>query len=71
MPVLIEGPSEQSPLILSGRLPGMAPDGIDGEVLVLSGEASPGSIVSCKVKKVHAYDIEVWETSVPEDSDSE
>jgi hypothetical protein len=49
----------------------MAPDGIDGEVLVLSGEASPGSIVSCKVKKVHAYDIEVWETSVPEDSDSE
>jgi ribosomal protein S12 methylthiotransferase len=71
MPVLIEGPSEQSPLILSGRLPGMAPDGIDGEVLVLSGEAASGSIVSCKVKKVHAYDIEVWETSVPEDNDSE
>jgi ribosomal protein S12 methylthiotransferase len=49
----------------------MAPDGIDGEVLVLSGEAASGSIVSCKVKKVHAYDIEVWETSVPEDNDSE
>ncbi len=71
MPVLIEGPSEQSPLILSGRLEGMAPDGIDGEVLVLSGEASQGSIVQCRVKRVHAYDVEVWETSVPEEESSE
>ncbi len=67
VPVLIEGPSEQSPLVLSGRLEGMAPDGIDGEVLVLSGEAAPGSIVPCRVKRVHAYDIEVWETSVLEE----
>ncbi len=71
MPVLIEGPSEQSPLILSGRLEGMAPDGIDGEVLVLSGEASRGSIVQCRVKRVHSYDVEVWETSVPEEESSE
>ena len=71
MPVLIEGPSEQSPLILSGRLEGMAPDGIDGEVLVLSGEASQGSIVQCRVKRVHSYDVEVWETSVPEEESSE
>ena len=71
MPVLIEGPSEQSSMILSGRLEGMAPDGIDGEVLVLSGEASQGAIVPCRVKKVHAYDIEVWETSVQEEDDSE
>ncbi len=67
LPVLIEGPSEQSPLILSGRTPAMAPDGIDGEVLVLSGQASPGEIVPCKVLRVHPYDLEVWEESVPED----
>lgn len=69
LPVLVEGPSEQSPLVLSGRLEGMAPDGIDGEVLILSGEAVPGSIIPCRVKKVHPYDVEVWETSVPEEID--
>ncbi|MHB1286262.1 MAG: 30S ribosomal protein S12 methylthiotransferase RimO [Leptospirales bacterium] len=69
VPVLIEGPSEQSPLVLSGRLPGMAPDGIDGEVLVLSGQASAGEIVPCKVLRAHPYDIEAWEESVPEDAE--
>ncbi|MHB1606478.1 MAG: 30S ribosomal protein S12 methylthiotransferase RimO [Leptospirales bacterium] len=68
LPVLIEGPSEQSPLVLSGRVPAMAPDGIDGEVLVLSGQASPGEIVLCKVLQAHHYDLEVWEESVPPDT---
>lgn len=67
LPVLIEGPSEQSPLVLSGRLSSMAPDGIDGEVLVLSGQASPGEIVLCKVLQAHHYDLEVWEEAVSED----
>jgi ribosomal protein S12 methylthiotransferase len=63
--VLIEGPSEQSPLVLSGRIETMAPDSIDGEVLVLSGLASVGEIVECRITKAHHYDLEAWEVSVP------
>lgn len=65
LPVLIEGPSEQSPLVLSGRISRMAPDSIDGEVLVLSGSASVGEIVDCRITKAHHYDLEAWEVSVP------
>jgi ribosomal protein S12 methylthiotransferase len=65
MPVLIEGPSEQSSLVLSGRIATMAPDSIDGEVLVLSGSASVGEIVDCRITKAHHYDLEAWEVSVP------
>lgn len=67
VPVLIEGVSEQSPMVLSGRLPSMAPDGIDGEALVLSGQAPSGAIVSCRVLRAHPYDVEVWEEGVDED----
>ena len=67
VPVLIEGPSEQSPLVLSGRLPSMAPDGIDGEALVLSGQAPAGSVVQCRILRAHPYDVEVWENGVEED----
>jgi ribosomal protein S12 methylthiotransferase len=66
LPVLIEGLSEQSDLVLSGRIMGMAPDGIDGEVLVLSGQGRPGDIVNCRIVKAHAYDLEAWEIGVPE-----
>lgn len=65
LPVLIEGPSDQSPLVLSGRIAQMAPDAIDGEVLVLSGEGAPGEIVFCEITKAHHYDLEAWEVSVP------
>lgn len=65
LPVLIEGPSEQSPLVLSGRIATMSPDSIDGEVLVLSGTASVGEIVECRITKAHPYDLEAWEISVP------
>ncbi|MHB1756045.1 MAG: 30S ribosomal protein S12 methylthiotransferase RimO [Leptospirillum sp.] len=65
LPILIEGPSEQSPLVLSGRIATMAPDSIDGEVLVLSGSASVGEIVECRITKAHPYDLEAWEISVP------
>ncbi len=53
-------------MILSGRTQGMAPDGIDGEVLVLSGQGKPGDIVECRVVKTHPFDLEVWEVGVPE-----
>lgn len=66
LPVLIEGLSEQSDLVLSGRIKGMAPDGIDGEVLVLSGQGRPGDIVDCRIVKAHPYDLEAWEIGVPE-----
>ncbi len=65
-PVLIEGLSEQSDLVLSGRIRGMAPDGIDGEVLVLSGQGRPGEIVDCRIVKARPYDLEAWEIGVPE-----
>ncbi len=66
MPVLVDGVSDQSELILSGRIKGMAPDGIDGEVLILSGQARPGEIVECRITKSHPYDLEAWEVGVPE-----
>jgi ribosomal protein S12 methylthiotransferase len=66
LPVLIEGLSEQSEMILSGRTMGMAPDGIDGEVLVLSGQGQPGDIVDCRILKSHPFDLEAWEVSVPD-----
>lgn len=65
LPVLIEGLSEQSDLVLSGRTRGMAPDGIDGEVLVLSGQGKPGEIVDCRIVKAHPFDLEAWEADVP------
>lgn len=65
-PVLIEGLSEQSDLVLSGRTRGMAPDGIDGEVLVLSGQGHPGDIVDCRIVKARPFDLEAWEIGVPE-----
>jgi ribosomal protein S12 methylthiotransferase len=65
-PILIEGLSEQSDLVLSGRTRGMAPDGIDGEVLVLSGQGSPGEIVDCRIVKARPFDLEAWEIGVPE-----
>jgi ribosomal protein S12 methylthiotransferase len=64
--VLIEGLSEQSEMILSGRTMGMAPDGIDGEVLVLSGQGKQGDLVECRILKAHPFDLEAWEVGVPE-----
>ncbi|MGC8499986.1 MAG: 30S ribosomal protein S12 methylthiotransferase RimO [Leptospirillia bacterium] len=66
VPVLIEGLSEQSDLVLSGRTKGMAPDGIDGEVLVLSGQGKPGEIVDCRIVRGRPFDLEAWEVGVPE-----
>lgn len=54
--VLVEGPSEESELVMVGRHKGQAPD-IDG-VVYLSGElARPGSLVQVKITQSTDYDL--------------
>ena len=54
--VLVEGPSEESELVMAGRHAGQAPD-IDG-VVYLSGEpVLPGELVKVRVTKASDYDL--------------
>jgi ribosomal protein S12 methylthiotransferase len=54
--VLVEGPSEESDLVMVGRHKGQAPD-IDG-VVYLSGELSqPGTLVQVKISQSTDYDL--------------
>lgn len=54
--VLVEGPSEESELVMVGRHKGQAPD-IDG-VVYLSGELSqPGTLVQVKITQSTDYDL--------------
>jgi ribosomal protein S12 methylthiotransferase len=54
--VLVEGPSEESELVMVGRHKGQAPD-IDG-VVYLSGELTrPGSLVQVKISQSTDYDL--------------
>lgn len=54
--VLVEGPSEESELVMVGRHAGQAPD-IDG-VVYLSGElARPGTIVTARITRATDYDL--------------
>ena len=55
-PVLIEGVSRESDLLLEGRTRYQAPD-IDGCVYITSGEVSPGDIVSVRITEAHTYDL--------------
>lgn len=54
--VLVEGPSEESELVLVGRHGGQAPE-IDGLVYLSGGEATPGSIVRAHIDKATDYDL--------------
>ncbi len=54
--VLIEGPHEETELLLQGRHEGQAPD-IDGKVIINDGWAHPGDIVSVEITEVHEYDL--------------
>ncbi|HSF16835.1 MAG TPA: 30S ribosomal protein S12 methylthiotransferase RimO [Vicinamibacteria bacterium] len=54
--VLVDGPSEESDLLLSGRSEGQAP-GVDGCVLINDGVALPGSFVEVQITEAHAYDL--------------
>jgi ribosomal protein S12 methylthiotransferase len=55
-PVLIEGESPETPLLLIGRTAGMAPE-IDGQVLINKGWACVGDIVPVRIKEAYPYDL--------------
>ncbi len=56
--VLVEGPSEESELVMQGRWYGQAPE-IDGNVYVSGGPVYPGRIYSCRVLEARDYDLMV------------
>jgi len=56
LPVLIEGYSEETELLLKGRSSQQAPD-IDGIVYVNKGQAQEGDIVSVLITESHDYDL--------------
>jgi ribosomal protein S12 methylthiotransferase len=56
VPVLIEGQSPETDLLLKGRTATMAPD-VDGQVLINKGEAVAGEIMTVLIKEAHAYDL--------------
>jgi len=56
VPVLIEGTSEETDLLLRGRTAAMAPD-VDDQVLINKGEGIVGDIVPVKIRKAYAYDL--------------
>lgn len=55
-PVLIEGVSEESDLLLAGRTRFQAPE-IDGCVYITAGEVRPGEIVPVRITEAHTYDL--------------
>jgi ribosomal protein S12 methylthiotransferase len=54
--VLVEGPSEETDLLLQGRGEHQAP-GIDGVVLINEGSAVPGSFADVEILEAHPYDL--------------
>ncbi len=55
-PVLVEGVSTETDLLLEGRTRFQAPD-IDGCVYIAAGRANPGDIVSVRITEAHTYDL--------------
>ena len=55
-PVLIEGHSFETDLLLRGRISTMAPD-VDGQVLINKGVGMVGEITPVLIKEAHAYDL--------------
>jgi ribosomal protein S12 methylthiotransferase len=56
LPVLVEGPSPETDLLLTGRTAGMAPD-VDTKVLINDGEGIIGDIVPVRITEAHTYDL--------------
>lgn len=56
--VLVEGPSEESELVMQGRWWGQAPD-IDGQVYVSGGPVYPGQMVRGVVEQASEYDLTI------------
>jgi ribosomal protein S12 methylthiotransferase len=55
-PVLVEGLSRESDLLLEGRTRFQAPE-IDGCVYINEGTANPGDIVTVRITEAHTYDL--------------
>ena len=56
-PVLVEGFSKETDLLLEGRTRYQAPDEIDGCVYIARGTAEPGSLVDVIITEAHTYDL--------------
>jgi ribosomal protein S12 methylthiotransferase len=56
VPVIVEGLSPETDLLLTGRTARMAPD-IDGQVLINEGNAMVGDIVPVHITEAHTYDV--------------
>lgn len=56
VPVLLEGVSPETDLLLKGRTSRMAPD-VDGQVLINKGTGGLGEIVQVLITEAHPYDI--------------
>jgi ribosomal protein S12 methylthiotransferase len=56
VPVLIEGVSSETDLLLTGRTSKMAPD-VDSQVLINRGDAIVGEILNVKITEAHPYDL--------------
>ena len=56
LPVLIEGESAETDLLLEGRTAGMAPD-VDSRVLINDGEGRAGEIMPVLITEAHEYDL--------------
>lgn len=56
VPVLIEGVSSETDLLLTGRTSKMAPD-VDGRVLINRGNGEVGQILKVKISEAHTYDL--------------
>ena len=54
--VLVDGPPEESDLLLAGRTEGQAPD-VDARVLIVDGEAPIGSFVDARITEGHPSDL--------------
>jgi ribosomal protein S12 methylthiotransferase len=69
--VLVEGPSEESELVMVGRHGGQAPE-IDGSVFLSGGEVQPGEMHRVKIVKATDFDLlgDVLDVDSDEDEDA-
>ena len=56
LPVLVEGLSPETDLLLRGRTASMAPD-VDGQVLINKGQGVVGTIQPAFISEAHTYDL--------------
>lgn len=56
VPVLVEGFSEETDLLLKGRISTMAPE-VDGQILINKGQGTIGDIVPVCIKEAYSYDL--------------